>query len=281
MRLLGWISVLVLLSAWSPAAKAPDAANRTSPFAIVMIDEKTQKRLGPFPYDRSIYARAIEKAAESGVRGVVLKFFIDRPKTVEGDAALARAMTKTKVVLQARLDDTEPNPNPLPARFAMRPVKPDDAQTLRGNSGWIPIKAVADAAHDVGFLDHASLARMPLVECYRGDYVKSLFTCCLELAAGVPAKVEPGKSLQLGRKSLALDDANESPVEYPAKDDLQYFPLIDLLDGAARPELRDRVVIIGLDTDTFEPVQTPAGPIRPHRAFCYALLSLHAQLVER
>src|SRR5205085_2750182 len=103
-----------------------------SPFVAVFIDTKTEKRLGPFPYDRAVLAKAIDKAVESQARGVVLKFFIDKPKTADGDRALVVAAKRTKLLVQARLDDSEPNPNPLPDRFALN--APADGKPLSGRS---------------------------------------------------------------------------------------------------------------------------------------------------
>src|SRR4051812_42825563 len=112
-------SVLLLAAAApdrsdSRPATAPAASTRPAePFAVVFIDVKTERLLGPFPYDRSIYARAINKAASSGARGVILKFFIDQPKGEAGDRALVVAVGGTKVILQAMLDDKEAAPNEL------------------------------------------------------------------------------------------------------------------------------------------------------------------------
>lgn len=261
-----------------PRATTAAAATRPShPFAFVLIDAKTEQSLGPFPYDRSVYAKAVAEAAAAGARGVVLKFFLDQPKTEAGDLAFVEAMAKTRVILQARVDDTERRPNTLPGKFTLGPAGAINAGTIGGNSGWIPLPDMAARAHAIGFIDNISIERMPLVERYRGDYVKSLFTCCLELAFGESAQVTPGKVVRFGSKVLALDAQNHASVRYPAADDLQYIPLVDVLVGRARPALKDRVVVIGWDGPAFEPIDTPMGKVRPHRVFCYALLSLYEQ----
>jgi hypothetical protein len=209
---------------------------------------------------------------------MVLKFFIDRAGTKEGDIALASAMRQTSVILQARLDDKEPHPNDLPNRFKLGVVREGDGRMLGADSGWLPLPQMADAAHDIGFIDHVTLDRMALVERYRDHYVKSLYTCAIEMALGERARITPGKSIEFGAAKLKLDEHSEAAIRYPAKDGLQYLSFIDLLDGPVRSDLAGRVVIIGWDASRFEVVQTPAGPIRPHRAFCYALLWLYEQL---
>ena len=86
------------------------------------------------------------------------------------------------------------------------------------------------------------------------------------------------KSVRIGGKTLSVDADSQAPVEYPAKDDVAYIPLVDFLKPQPRPEVKGRVIILAYDSDRFEPVETPAGKIRPHRAFYYALMSLHRQL---
>lgn len=260
------------------SAKASNPSrNPDAPFIVVFIDTKTEKALGPFPYDRSVYAKAIDKAAASGARGVVLKFFIDRPGTDEGDRALLQAMKGTKVILQARLDDQEKTPNPLPQRFRLPLDARNSGTPLAGKSGWLPLPALSAAAYDLGFIDYRVIDRMPLVERY-GDYlVKSLYLCCVELAIGKRAEIIPGKSIRIGEKTVALDERSEIAVTYPPKDDMPFISLLDFLGPQARPQVKDRIVILAYDSDRFAAIDTPVGKIRPHRAFFYALMSIYRQ----
>jgi len=271
------------------ATKAKDAGPATpttresdSPFVVVFIDAKTEKAIGPDHSNRSLFARAIEKSADFGAKGVVLKFFIDKRKSAEGDQALANAMKRTKVLLEARLDDTEPEPNNLPERFRLPGSGKVVGQPMSGSSGWMPLPELSAAAYDVGFvdvrLDKNVARRFPVIEHYRGNYVKSLCLSCIELATGKTATVVPGKSVALGDKAVALDERSEVPIDYPAEDGLKYISLVDFLDAKALPEVKDRIVIVGWDVDTFEPLETPIGKVRPHRLFYYTLISLYRQL---
>jgi hypothetical protein len=202
----------------------------------------------------------------------VLKFFIDKPKSAEGDHALVNAAKRTKLILQARIDDAEPKPNPLPDRFVLN--VPLAGTPLSGKSGWLPLPALSADAYDVGFIDYRVIDRMPLVECYRDKMVKSLYLSCLELAFGEQAKVMPARSVKLHGKTLDLDEHSELAVEYPAKDELTFISFADFITQPPRPELKDRIVIIGYDADRFEPVGTPVGKRRPHRVFVYGLMSM-------
>lgn len=88
------VVIFVVMAVW---ARAGDLA---STFAFVMIDDESETRLGDFPYDRAMYAKAIDACARAKAKGVVLKFFLDRPKSVEGDNALGVSMRQLPVVLQ-------------------------------------------------------------------------------------------------------------------------------------------------------------------------------------
>src|SRR6266567_213979 len=103
-------------------------------FAVVFIDAASETKFGAFPLDRSLLATAIRKASDLHARGVVLKFFLDQPKVAASDLLLAQALTNTPVVLQARIDDAEAHPNPLPERFTLRGMTPRAERTWR-NAG--------------------------------------------------------------------------------------------------------------------------------------------------
>jgi hypothetical protein len=170
-----WWTWAILIVLPSPCVAAERRAARDV-FAVVFVDERTEARLGPFPYDRAVYAKGIERLGELGARGVVLKFFIDRPKTREGDEALAAAIGKVKVVLQANLEP-EPRPNRLPERFFLSTAERGRKDALSGEGGWLPLEMMSAMAHDVGFIDSRDVTRVPIVERYQGRLVKSLYLC--------------------------------------------------------------------------------------------------------
>ena len=248
------------------------------PFVFVFVDAKTERVLGPFPYDRSVYAKAIERATESGAKGVVLKFFIDLPRTDEGDRFLAKAISKTKVVLQAGSGDADSPPVSLPGKFLLKLPAQNGDKAIAANRGGLPLPQLSAVAFDIGFINYQTLDRMPLIEEYEKRYVKSLFACCLELAAGKAAEIVPGKSFRIGDKQLTLDAQSQAAIQFPAKDDLNYISLVDFIQPGIRAEAKDQVVVIGYDGDRIPPVQTPIGAVRQHRVFAYALLSLYQQL---
>src|SRR5476649_1004481 len=167
MRALALIALLLLAA----HARAGDFG---SDFAVVMIDDATEAKLGPFPYDRAMYAKAIDACARLKAKAVVVKFFFDLPKTPAGDAALAAAMKNIPCVLQARLEPTEGTAQSIPSRFRFgdKPLPAGE----RGDLGWIPLPGLLDTASAVGFVDFDS-PTIPLIEDYRGASYKSLVLC--------------------------------------------------------------------------------------------------------
>lgn len=66
-----------------------------------------------FPWDRHVWAMAIEKLASAGAKGIILDFVFTSPTTAEADEALAAAIEKhkSKVVLVSSFSFTGPQSN--------------------------------------------------------------------------------------------------------------------------------------------------------------------------
>ena len=61
-------------------------------FAVVFITQATEAKHGRYPLDRALLAQAVERAADAGAKGVIIKFFLDQARTTEGDRRLAMAL---------------------------------------------------------------------------------------------------------------------------------------------------------------------------------------------
>jgi CHASE2 domain-containing sensor protein len=289
------------LSAWRTALVCTLAIVATSahaqskpPFELVLVDAQSEKRFG-FPIDRKVVADSIKVLKDVGVTGVVLKFFYDQPaKNPESDAALAEAISSTKTLLQARMDDAEFGENPLPARFVLNNIKGASKNDLSGNSGWLPLPTFAKGAHDIGFVDIKDGDDVPMVVKYRDQDVNSLTLAALELALGETAEVVSGSKIRIGSKSLSLSDDNQIAIRLDGDragangsangganvgERLDYVSFSDLVDGkvdAAR--LRGKVVVIGYDGVKMELVQTNVGLMKADRHFFLGLLDVWRQL---
>jgi len=245
-------------------------------FAVVFADEDTTAKYGPVPLDRRLIARSIDALADAGAKGIVLKFFLDRARDEQGDQKLANALAGLPVILQARIDDAEPSPNSLPARFTI-PLQADTS--ISGHSGWIPVPRFSNNAHDICFADYPDFdlpaAYLPLLKTYRGKTVKSLLLCTIELAIGSKAVIVTGEHVQIGDISYELDNQNRLPVTLDAKPALAYIPLHDILENNAwAGRVAGKVVILGYDGPQIHRIQTGLGGIAAHRYYVYLLHEL-------
>lgn len=248
------------------------------PFRVVFIDDQSAAKFGGYPIPRKVLAASIEAIAVQKPRGIILKLFIDQPKDGLGDQALAWALTKAPVMLQAKIDDSEPNPNPMPERFFLKGLPSDLKVAVSGKSGWLPLGLLSTNAYEIGFVDCMSPNFTPLIERYQGRYVKSLYLCALEMSLKEKATLE-GRELKIAKRRLTLNERFEAPVRFPEHDDLEYLGFDGLLEGKlAQGTFTDKIVILGYDGDKIDKMQTPIGQLKLHRVFCYALFDIYARM---
>jgi hypothetical protein len=273
---------LGLISGLGGSAHAQSRADSAvHPFELVLIDAASEKQLGGFPVDRKLVAQAVTALKAAGAKGVVLKFFYDQPaKLPESDKALADAISSTKTLLQARIDEAEFGPNPLPSRFAMDKAEGNLKTPLAGDNGWIPMPQFANAAHDIGFVDITTPENVPMVESYKNTPVNSLTLAALELATDETGHIENGARLTLGSKSVALTTDNQVALKLNTNEKLDYASFTDVLEAssATMSRFRGKVVVIAYDGAKMEMIQTSAGPIKAHRLFYMGLLDVWRQL---
>ena len=267
------IFVAIFLLGLAAALRADEFADK---FAVVMIDNESEAKLGPFPYDRALMAKAIEASAKGGAKAVVFKFFFDQPRTSVGDAALCAAMHILPVVLQARLDGNEGTAQEIPPRFELGPSRL--ATPVRGERGWIPLPTLLEAASAVGFVDFNS-PKIPLVEEYRGVPYRSLILCCLELAVGAQASVEEGNRIEIGNGFIPVNAMDIYEADLTHLEPLKIISFDRLLAGVVeRNAIEGRVVIIGLDSAPIPTLLTEHGKMGVHRFFVQCLAASYQTL---
>ena len=255
MRVHIWKTVIFLLVAASIPCRAESA------FVAVFIDARTEASLGAFPYDRAVSAKALLAFEKFGAKGVVMKFFFDQPKGA-GDDALANAMTKLPVVLQARCDDTEATPNLLDARFSTA-VTSQMGFGMTCRAGWIPLPKLQKPAADVCFIDQPAIDVVPSLERYQDRAVKSLYGCALAMA---------------GKPMPAADRSGSLKVDLRKSTRYQVISLLDVLDGKVeRAKIEGKVVVFGYDGKLAEMFDTPIGRLSAHHGFMAILLALEAR----
>jgi hypothetical protein len=268
--LASYLEVVIRLLVILACACVAHASDFSSKFAVVMIDDATEAKLGPFPYDRSVMAKAVEACAEKGAKAVALKFFFDLPKSAEGDKALQRAMTKIPVLLQARLEPNSGTPQLLPVKFSVGRELPT---AIRGDRGWIPLPMLLENAAACGFVDFES-PNIPMVETYQGKTFKSFVVCCLEAALDKPASFSL-RQVAFGNRVLAVDDRNVFHAQFKEAHDWKACSLVQLLEGNVEAEeMNGRVVIIGWDTARTNTI----GKVRIHVYYIQALAAAYDAL---
>lgn len=241
-------------------------------FAVVLITAETEARYGTIPLKRSYLARALRRVAEAGGKGVVLKFFLDQNKAESDDAQLAAEIARTPVALQARLDNGEAHPNPLPRRFALSTNIPT---AVHGAAGWIPAPVFANVATDIGFVDMAGDA-MPLVEHYQDQPVKSLVLAAIELAESSRAQFRVAGIIEVGRGRIRVDRLNRSMVRPQQPAPLRSIAFHKLLESSDTARaIKGKVVIIAYDGPHILVVDTPAGRMGTHVAFIAWLRAIY------
>jgi hypothetical protein len=249
-----------------------------APIRVVFIDSETERLYGSWPLGHAIMARGMDQIRTAGAKAIVLKFFYDEAKGHD-DTVLAASIRSIPCALEACMQTNEPRSNPLPDRFCL--TTPAYHDWMTGNSGWLPAPIFAVGAQKMGFVDFRTVDSAPLLECYQGHTVDSLYCCALEFVTGETANFDHTNRVFFGRKYLELDSGAESPVTLPRSDKLDYIPFHELL-GEKRdtwtPKLAGAVVILGYDGDQIHSFPSKIGNIKAHRLFVYQLESLYQNL---
>ncbi|MEM6885230.1 MAG: CHASE2 domain-containing protein [Verrucomicrobiota bacterium] len=249
-------------------------------FSLVMIDEKTEKHLGNFPYDRSIYAQAIDACADYEAKAVILKFFIDLPKSEIGDSKLKEAMIKIPVILQARLNAPDGTKRKIPKEFAL--TQQDLTPGYSGKTGWIPLSKFMETAHGIGFVDFNTVNQIPLIEEYGDTLYPSLILHCLELATGNKAVFSGQNKVEFGERLLSVNESNIYAGKIETWEPVEYLSLIDLIQHKLpRHSLKGKIVILGWDTSQTPTIETEHGPKKIHQLFSQCLAAVYNDLINK
>ena len=254
------------------------AGEFSSRFSLVLIDDKTEQHLGNFPYDRSVYAQAINACAHYEVKAVILKFFLDLPKSKTGDSELTEAMRKIPVILQARLNTPDGTMREIPKKFALQ--QPEVAAGYHGKNGWIPLAEFMQTAQGIGFVDFSSVEKIPLTEEYNSIIYPSLIVYCLELATGKKAVFSSQNTVKFGNHTLTVNESNIYSGTINHWQTIPHLSLVDLMEHKTPQEdLKGKIVILGWDTSKTPTIETKHGPRRVHRLFAQCLAVAYNDLI--
>ncbi|MES2125863.1 MAG: CHASE2 domain-containing protein [Pseudomonadota bacterium] len=259
-----WLAAIV-----APAPAWP--ASFDEDFVVVYIDRQTEAKHGPLPLRRELLATGIERIADAGARGLVMKFFFDLSSSSADDQHLARAFSRMPTVLQARIDAGQTPSNPLPEHFSFAG---DFDTAVAGAAGWLPLPQFASAASDIGFVDFNTPV-VPMIERFQARYVKSLVLCAIELAAGQKMLFHPGHNIEVGPHTIPVDRKNQATARLAQAPMQGSVSFNAVLDGSAQAIFKNKVVILAYDGPHIDTFATPQGPMGAHRYFIHILRSLY------
>jgi len=239
--------------------------------ALILIDERTEQELGSFSSERDALAAGLVELAKLGAKEVLLKFFLDLPKTNKKNELLRQAITKLPVTLQARIENTESNPNELLPKHVLGSEFRSIKSGAKGNSGWLPLIDFSRNARAVGFID--SISPTFFVETYGSQAVGSLHFHALESIYGSAFEIKHGE-LHLAGKMVSLNQKGEFEYEWLPYEVHPYVSLIDLLNGNVIAEkIRGKYIVFGYNGKDIHKLDTPVGSMNAHLAFYHSLVS--------
>lgn len=217
---------------------------------ILKIDSKSLEQIGQFPWDRSVYAKAIEMLGQAKVKAIGLDITFPEPsKDPAQDRALAQALAKYNNVI-------------LPVNFNF-PAKQNASHLLEYDRIEVPAEPIqaskSQLAHINVFPDNDSRVRRLIVGLSEknGSMVEAFSVKLANFALSEEEKVRWDASSQAWYKGSDLIPVNkrnqvitqfftEPRQEKDLKTGYDSFSFSDLLNGTIDPKyFADSIVLIG------------------------------------
>jgi adenylate cyclase len=216
---------------------------------FVVIDDESLQALGRFPFDRTVYARMLDRLKMAGAKVVAFDILFVEPTS--SDKALAEAMRRFgKVILGVNL--SLKSEGRVPKHFLL---SPDFRLPLKIAGVTLPPETLLSACYDLGFVypfpDRDGVCRsLPLaIELTKAD---GAFPS-LSLAAAIAFLGEPQmspNSIHWRDRVVQLGSDWDIPVLPPFSPERVGFPsisLVKVLKGNFDPKLvRGKMVLVGM-----------------------------------
>jgi len=250
------------------------------PAAIVVIDDATLERYGPWPWPRTRIAELIERIAAARPASIALDLSFPDPdrfsartmaqelpvlpqnlanalaQLPSNDETLAQAMAGHRVVLGI---SAEAAADP---RFAQPPRAPP----VRIGASVPPLREFAGHIGNVAVLDAAAAGRgllnagpqdqvvrvVPLVARVQGAIVPSLGVEALRVGEGADLVLEPRAdgylALRIGKLDATLQDNGTAWLRFGRHDNARFVTALEVTQGLVAPSrLERKVVFVGLN----------------------------------
>lgn len=253
------------------AATAPDS--RFDDVLIVDVNEMAmaslESRLGPWPYDRDVFALVVEHLNSLGARSVVIDLVFTDQRA--GDSALTAALAKSgKVWLAAQGQSFDPPQDPAYRRqlelLAWKPEElPRPSTWRRFRLPRAALTGVDQALAGVGVVsvtpdDDGMLRRVPLMHESSGYYLPALHLAALFSPLEQPAFRVSTDSVQIGDHLWPVDADGNALLRVPGSLDgfaaVSFDRVLDSALGLDGPGIDKRLVegrtiFIGSSTASF------------------------------
>ncbi|MCZ8512102.1 adenylate/guanylate cyclase domain-containing protein [Paenibacillus filicis] len=236
---------------------------------VIGIDENSIKEVGPYPWDRKVYARLIQQLEKAGAK--VLAFDIElytKSAGSEGDKLLAEELGKYKNIIL-------PSHAKLENDFT-RTTKAKAGQLLMAQSVVDPIpmfsknnnKAHINAAYDTDGIIRSNWLQ---INTPQGVYPS------MGLAVAQLAGVDVSRFMNL--PSIEGSPRSEMPIRWDAGEyDFETIPFSKVLNGAVPPQtFKDRLVLVGYTAPGSDEGPTP---VEKHMHLVYAHANILNQILK-
>jgi CHASE2 domain-containing sensor protein len=216
---------------------------------LVVIDDESLRALGRFPFDRTVYARMLDRLKAAGAKVVAFDILFVEP--TPSDKILAEAMRRFgKVILGVNL--SLKSEGKVPKRFLL---SLDFPLPLKVAGATLPPEPLLSACYSLGFVypfpDRDGVCRsLPLaVELTEaGGVIPSLSLAAVMAFIGEP-QMSPN-SIRWRNRVIQLGSDWDIPVLPPFSPERVGFPsisLVKVLEGGFDPELvRGKLVLVGM-----------------------------------
>lgn len=216
-------------------------------FLVIGIDERSEKKLGPFPWSRQVLADSLARLKPA--KTVVLAFTLDQKQSSRVDRKLERAVAEHKgVVLQAK----PVGQGSASAKLYQRnlPYVALNRVSYRAQALMVPYTALRDRSSAMGFRlsSMGKGSSFPIAMGRGGEVYPSLALSALMSHYGLSrTQVRTReKGVVVGRKQAELSHLNSFPNRCHGVK-VAYHSFIELKDDELSPKcLRGKVVILSL-----------------------------------
>ncbi len=235
---------------------------------IAAIDEKSIKKLGRFPWPRSVWGRVVDRLTEEGAKVIVFDVFFSESENVESDDLFQGAIRRSgRVVLPAVFDFSEAGYKEsgftdkkldvmTPSAFAVIKHSDEPFFPLRAKMVLPTLyrfSSVAEAMAHINMVpDGDGTLRWEILAVeYQGDYFAPIGLQAARLYQGLKNEdlaLDYRGSVSLGTTVIPTDEHGRMLINYRGPSNtFPVYSISDLLDRDPKVEgkFKNKIVLIG------------------------------------